>query len=457
MSDYQDSEHDSESGPDTYDGMAWSDSDATDDDNDFERSASPPKRLRVAVGPTSAVVDFSGAEGDDTHIGDLRANAGTLQRLCLRFSCPKHKLIDPPASLTNLFDGIATALAQNLEILRIDNFPGCGDPVFGTNLEFKRREQAEASDIFARLAKNCQGRAPKLRKLTLQHGHHSATSFSYFLAATTPPLEAFRCRGTLFHGRNFGSIVASMARSLPHPEKLVEFETDAYIAQPDPFRQLADAFPNIQLLRAVRTYSRATRDAALAKLRHMNWRKCKLAKANRKLRGNFVIKGSDVNWFITSDHHDDNYRGEGLWWDRLDNTCECMETWRVGLGVTRDMVQSFMAECGIDVDDALDEDECGADDDSDIDGMDLELPTVVIQLAADHSPDGPLVLRATNLAGDVIASARMTEDTPLVQWLEHVASQLKCGLLCLKPTLADGTTLDPAKDGCKSLATLFVP
>eukprot|EP00928_Gymnodinium_smaydae_P028626 TRINITY_DN21788_c0_g1_i1.p1 TRINITY_DN21788_c0_g1~~TRINITY_DN21788_c0_g1_i1.p1 ORF type:complete len:586 (+),score=85.77 TRINITY_DN21788_c0_g1_i1:54-1760(+) len=424
-----------------------------DDDVDFERDEK--KRLRVAMAPTSAVVAWGSKDGVGP-LGDsgLQASASTLERLCLVCNGGTAAMLS--SCVPSIPESVAVAMTHNLQILRIDAFPGCGDPVFGTHLEAKRCQKAEPYDLFAHLASAFRGgKQCKLRKLTLQYGYHSASSLIDFLFAARPPLESFRCRETLFHGRNFAPIVLAMKKALPHPEKLVEFETDAYIAAEDPFGMLADAFPGLRFLRVARLYSKAPRVVALKRFKHLNMCKCKFSKDNRKLRGNFAIKGSYVHWFITSDHHDDGYRGQGLWWDNLENTCECMESWAVGQGVNREMVLDFMAECGIDLDESLDEDDCGASD-TDFDADDSgEVPSIVVQLTKTDAGGGDFVVKVTNVGGEEVASEKLQSDTSLRTLLETIASRCKCGILSLQPIFPDGTTVNPAKDGGKSVPSFF--
>merc|ERR1712032_234685 len=117
----------------------------------------------------------------------------------------------------------------------------------------------------------------------------------------------------------------------------------------DPFGVLADAFPKLQMLRVKRMYGEVSRGEALKRMKHLCPELCKLANADRKLFGNFAISQNGVvSWFLTSRPDDGGwYRGQGLWWDELQNTSECAEVWKVGRGVTEEMVLEFMKECGI--------------------------------------------------------------------------------------------------------------
>ena len=57
---------------------------------------------------------------------------------------------------------------NRLVVLRVDNFPGSGDPVFGTKHELRR--SFRAPDLFARLTSSFRGSpgTPCLKKVTLQ-------------------------------------------------------------------------------------------------------------------------------------------------------------------------------------------------------------------------------------------------------------------------------------------------
>ena len=111
----------------------------------------------------------------------------------------------------------------------------------------------------------------------------------------------------------------------------------------------------------------------------------KLPKENHRLSGRPAVdtQRGIVYWGITSEHHDDNYSGEGLWWDELENTCECMEEWGVGKGVTKEHCLEFMEECGIELDHHLNDEDCGMDSSlaNDVDS-DQETATCLEQRAA---------------------------------------------------------------------------
>ena len=298
--------------------------------------------------------------------------AAFAQLLAAAKTCERFQVKGPPGGVAGsrspevperhgaILRAVSESLMNRLVVLRVDNFPGSGDPVFGTRHELRR--SFRAPDFFGKLTAGFKGTSGCLKKVTLQGGFHSASSVCNFLHVVKPQLESFRCRGCLFHGRNFEMLVKALSSA--SQRSLLEFETDAAIGGKDPVGLLADSFPNLRMLRVKYMFGEADHLQALSRLTQLRRKQCVLPKDDFKLCGRPAVdpeKGI-VYWFITSEHHDDDYRGEGLWWDELDNTMECSEMWEVGKGVTKEKCLDFMKDCGIELDDNLTDEECGLQD-----------------------------------------------------------------------------------------------
>ena len=213
-------------------------------------------------------------------------------------------------------------------------------------------------------------------------------------------------------------------------KSLVEFETDAAIGGSDPFGLLADSFPNLRMLRVKYMLGKRSHLPALKRLTKLCERQCVLP--GDRLRGRPAVdteKGI-VYWGITSGRHCD-YRGDGLWWDELRNTCECMEEWDVGKGVTKEQCLEFMEDCGIELNNKLDDEECGMMDDCFRSGVDseTELDTVVVQLEIEDSAGatGTLVIQARTMDGREFAQVTLDANKTLTRTLvEELASKYPC-------------------------------
>ncbi|CAE7249334.1 unnamed protein product [Symbiodinium sp. CCMP2456] len=353
---------------------------------------------------------------------------------------------------------VSEALMNRLVVLRVDNFPGSGDPVFGTKHELRR--SFRAPDLFARLTSTFRGSSgtPCLKKLTLQGGFHSAISVTTFLQVAKPQLESFRCRQCLFHGRNFEMLVKAL--SGVSTKSLVEFETDAAIGGSDPFGLLADSFPNLRMLRVKYMFGKKSHLPALKRLPQLCARECVLPSDRLCGRPAVDTETGIVYWGITSGRHGD-YRGDGLWWDELRNTCECMEEWDVGKGITKEQCLDFMEDCGIELNDRLDDQECGMMDDSFRRGVDseTEMDTVVVQLEIDNSAGatGTLVIQARTMDGREFAQVTLDANKTLVRTLvEELAAKYPCSPAALRVVLPGGTGIDPLEAANKLLAVVLV-
>merc|ERR1740123_1272193 len=342
-----------------------------------------------------------------------------------------------------MMDAIATATASKLIVLRLDDFPGRGDPIFGTRREICMSARAAGHDLFGRLAMAFKSSGIcALKRLTLEKGFVSAESLIHFLGTTKPALESFRARECLFHGRNYKSLVAALQKSSPG---LVEFETDACIGGSDPFGVLADAFPKLKMLRVKRMYGEVPRGEALKRMEHLCPELCKLANADQKVFGNFAISDNGVvSWFLTSSHHHDGYRGQGLWWDELQNESECAEVWKVGRGVTEEMVLEFMKECGIRRDKSIDMrdwmlDACIEEEE--------ECDTIAINVCVVKSGHGVKhSITATNLAGEKLAELSGLElaTATIGQLLDEIVEKFKYNPLSVQLVFPNGSSVQAA-------------
>lgn len=400
---------------------------------ELQDGASTTERFQLK-GPSCRFTERFQLEGPSCRYGECRA--GDL----------RHSLIAK---------AIRTSLVNRLTVLRIDNFPGAGDPVFGTRHELRRRFRAP--DLFAGLTGAFAGGARcGLKQLTLQGGFMSAESLMSFLQVAKPPLESFRCRRCLFHGRNFEAIVSSLRSSIEDAGDLHEFETDACIGGLDPFGLIAASFPNLRVLRARRIFGKTDRRAAIQALPQLQIKKCRFPKDSHKLRGRPAVgKKGLVYWFITSDYHDDGYRGQGLWWDGLDNTCECMEEWSVGRGVTKQQCLEFMEECGIDLDEDLDDEDCGMMSDSGEVPEDEE-DTIVAQLDVNALSSEEVVIKAATMQGRIFAEVSLDPNKTLISTLfQELAPKYPCSCEALRLVLPDSSSVDVLVQGSKTLASIL--
>ena len=399
----------------------------------------------------------------EASLDELLAASKTCERLQVRGPrrpeiSARERWVEVPERQAMIVRAVSEALMNRLVVLRVDNFPGSGDPVFGTKHELRR--SFRAPDLFARLTSTFRGSSgtPCLKKVTLQGGFHSASSVANFLQVAKPQLESFRCRQCLFHGRNFEMLVKAL--SGVSAKSLVEFQTDAAIGGSDPFGLLADSFPNLRMLRVKYMFGKRSHLPALKRLTKLCERQCVLP--GDRLRGRPAVdteKGI-VYWGITSGRHCD-YRGDGLWWDELRNTCECMEEWDVGKGVTKEQCLEFMEDCGIELNNKLDDEECGMMDDcfrSDVDS-ETELDTVVVQLEIEDSAGatGTLVIQARTMDGREFAQVTLDANKTLTRTLvEELASKYPCSPAALRLVLPGGTGIDPLETANKLLAAVLV-
>ncbi|CAE7485930.1 unnamed protein product [Symbiodinium natans] len=232
------------------------------------------------------------------------------------------------------------------------------------------------------------------------------------------------------------------------PGSLLEFETDAAIGGQDPFGFLADSLPQLRMLRARYMFGKTGNLAGLKRLVHLKKKQCKLPKENHRLSGRPAVdtQRGIVYWGITSEHHDDNYSGEGLWWDELENTCECMEEWGVGKGVTKEHCLEFMEECGIELDHHLNDEDCGMDS-SLANDVDSDQDTIVVQLEVENSDNSTAVIRARTMDGRQFA--QVTVDTG------KMLTRFPCSPLALRLVLHNGTCIDVLEKGTQPLAAVL--
>jgi len=260
----------------------------------------------------------------------------------------------PLPALDRLAPRLGAAVAGSLQVLTLEGSLGaCADPIFGTPYELQRQALEAGKDVFAALAAAFEPSPGgcRLRRLKVSRGSFSAASFERFVRAARPPLEALEFESALLHGRSYPGIVAALCDAHPCPDRLVEFATNEHIGGEDPIALLARAFPGLRALKVKRLFGSGPPrgpEAFRQLFPRLQASRCCLPRAMVKLRGGFKIDNDGgVQWFVTSDRHDDGYRGQGLSWSELDNTCECMFCWKVGHGVARQQVLDFMRECGI--------------------------------------------------------------------------------------------------------------
>jgi len=410
---------------------------------------------RVKVDPVELEDSEKGA------LAKLLAASKTCERLQLRGPihpdlAVREKWPEVPQRHVTILRAVSESLMSRLVVLRVDNFPGSGDPVFGTKHELRR--SFRAPDLFGKLADAFQGGSPSLKKLTLQGGFHSASSVCRFLQVVKPELESFRCRECLFHGRNFEMLVRALSGS--SQKTLVEFETDAAIGGQDPFGLLADSFPNLKMLRVKYMFGKTGPLEALKRLK-LRKKQCVLPRESHRLKGRPAVDEETgiVYWFITSEHHDDGYRGEGLWWDQLENTCECMEEWGVGKGVTKEQCLAFMDDCGIGLDDELDDEECGLDDGGCAVDSETDEDTIAVQLEINDTTgsEGALEIKARTMDGREFAQTTLDAKKTLVRTLiDDLAAKYPCSPLALRLVLPGGACIDVLETGNQVLAAVLV-
>ena len=414
-------------------------------------------RKKAKVDPASI------EESERAALAQLHAAASTAERLQLMGPCYPEILVrekrSQPSAIreASITRAISDSLANRLTVLRVDNFPGSGDPIFGTRHELRR--SLRAPDLFGKLTAAFRSGSCSLKRLTLQKGFHSAESLAKFLRVAKPSLESFRCRACLFHGRNFEMLVKALSTC---STELLEFETDAAIGGNDPFGLLADSFPNLRMLRVKYMFGQTDRSEGLRRLAQLKKRWCKLPREDHKLSGHPAVDVNNgiVYWGISSAYHDDGYRGEGLWWDELENTCECMEVWHVGKGVTKEHCLEFMEECGIDLDDGLNDEECGMLDEDDLESAvdsEGEQDTIVMQLElGDTSDTSTMVISATTMDGRKFAEVTLDPEKTLVRTLvEELSVKYPCSPLAVRLVIQNGPYVDAVEKGGCALASVL--
>ncbi|CAE7868286.1 hypothetical protein AK812_SmicGene17110 [Symbiodinium microadriaticum] len=462
--------------------MASSDEENGDDDRDFDNGSDTAQKdlqgLMLAAGtkvrcnwldpskeseaePTESAAKKAkiDSKGEQAAFAQLLAAAKACERFQVKgpqwVGTSLHKYPEVPERHGAILRAVSESLMNRLVVLRVDNFPGSGDPVFGTRHELRR--SFRAPDFFGKLTAGFKGTCC-LKKVTLQGGFHSASSVCNFLHVVKPQLESFRCRGCLFHGRNFEMLAKALSSA--SQQSLLEFETDAAIGGKDPFGLLADSFPNLRMLRVKYMFGKADHLQALSRLTQLRRKECVLPKDDFRLSGRPAVDAEKgiVYWFITSEHHDDGYRGEGLWWDELDNTMECCEQWAVGKGVTQEKCLDFMKDCGIELNDRLDDEECGMLDgemNSDVDS-EVDQDTIAVQLEIDDSAGSTgsvLAIKARTMDGREFAQVTLDASKTLVRTLvDELASKYPCSPLAMRLVLPSGACIDALETAGKSLA-----
>ncbi|CAE7750305.1 unnamed protein product [Symbiodinium sp. CCMP2592] len=469
--------------------MASSDEENGDDDRDFDDGSNTAQKdlqgLMVAAGTTvrcnwlepskKSQSEPMESAAKKAKVDAAEREAAFAQLLAAAKTCERFQVKGPawvrsasrypevPERHAAILRAVSESLMNRLVVLRVDNFPGSGDPVFGTKHELRR--SFRAPDFFGKLTSGFKGTSgsgsPCLKKLTLQGGFHSASSLCNFLQVVKPQLESFRCRGCLFHGRNFEMLVKALSASR---SSLLEFETDAAIGGEDPIGLLADSFPNLRILRVKYMFGKADQLQALSRLTQLRRKQCVLPKDDFRLSGRPAVDAERgiVYWCISSEHHDDDYRGEGLWWDELGNTMECMEQWAVGKGVTKEKCLDFMKDCGIELDDRLNDEECGMLEEgmnSEVDS-EADQDTIAVQLEVDDSEmgsTGHLAIKARTMDGREFAQVTLDANKTLVRTLvDELASKYPCSPLAMRLVLPSGTCIDALETASKSLAAALV-
>jgi len=266
------------------------------------------------------------------HARSFRLEVGRLRREKVSEECK--------TVLSGLAAGLSSGQLHELTIT--GNLGICAEPIFGTAYELERHKTEE--DVLKILSTMCVPGRCQLRRLSLNMGSFSVGSFQTLLQILRPPLWSLVCREALVTGWTFERVIAVVRDAHPCPDVFQHFESDEYIVGEDPLGLLASAFPNLRTLKVPRLHN--TQPERVERFRRLGKVTC--GNSREALYGAFRIQDAgDISWFITSNKHDDNYRGQGLSWAEFDNTSECMFCWDVGDGVTREQVLSFMTKCGI--------------------------------------------------------------------------------------------------------------
>ena len=140
---------------------------------------------------------------------------------------------------------------------------------------------------------------------------------------------------------------------------------------------------------------------------------------------------------------------------------ECMEQWAVGKGITKEKCLDFMKDCGIELDDQLDDEECGMLDDemaSDVDS-EADQDTIAVQLEVDDSvgSTGHLAIKARTMDGREFAQVTLDANKTLVRTLvDELAAKYPCSPLAMRLVLPSGTCIDALETASKSLAAVLV-
>ncbi|CAE7265294.1 ANKRD17 [Symbiodinium sp. CCMP2456] len=418
---------------------------------------------RVKIDPVES------EDSEKAALAQLLLASKACERLQLRGAQHPHQAVrerpevPQPQRQVGILRAVSESLMNRLVVLRVDNFPGSGDPVFGTKHELRR--SFRAPDLFGKLAEAFQAatgtigtRTPSLKKVTLQGGFHSASSLCRFLQVVRPELESFRCRECLFHGRNFETLVRALSGS--SQKTLVEFETDAAIGGQDPFGLLADSFPHLKMLRVKYMFGKTGPLEALKRLTQLRKKQCVLPRESHRLNGRPAVDEETgiVYWCITSEHHDDGYRGQGLCWDQLENTMECMEEWAVGKGVTKEQCLAFMEDCGIGLNDELDDEECGFDVGGCAVDSETDEDTIVVQLEiVDSLGSEALAIKARTMDGREFAQMTLdAKKTSVRTLIDDLASKYPCSPLSLRLVLPGGGCIDVLETANQVLAAVLV-
>lgn len=124
----------------------------------------------------------------------------------------------------------------------------------------------------------------------------------------------------------------------------MHLETDEYLWGPDPLGLLAATFPHLQVLKAPRMYS--SKSLQLGRFPNLRTRKCRLPRDGRgqPFASFEILLSGRVSLFISVD---EDFRGQGISWAELECLDECLFSWNVGRGVSREQIVAFMKECGV--------------------------------------------------------------------------------------------------------------
>ncbi|CAE7237493.1 EHMT1 [Symbiodinium sp. CCMP2592] len=146
-----------------------------------------------------------------------------------------------------------------------------------------------------------------------------------------------------------------------------------------------------------------------------------------------------------------------LWWDQLDNTCECMEEWGVGKGVTKEQCLAFMDDCGIGLHDELDDEECGLDEGGCAVDSETDEDTIVVQLEISDTvgSEGALAIKARTMDGREFAQTTLDAKKTLVRTLiDDLAAKYPCSPLALRLVLPGGGCIDVLETANQVLAAV---